>query len=53
MASIRAKVKQRTARRLASLPLDEVVGNLNPVLRGWGAYFRNGNSSRKFNAIDS
>ncbi len=53
MASIRAKVKQRTARRLASLPLDEVVGNLNPVLRGWGAYFRYGNSSRKFNAIDS
>ena len=23
------------------------------MLRGWGAYFRYGNSSRKFNAVDS
>lgn len=54
MASIRAKVEQRTARRFASLPLEVVVAeNLNPVLRGWAAYFRYGNSSRKFNAIDS
>jgi RNA-directed DNA polymerase len=29
-----------------------VVADLNPVLRGWGAYFRNGNSGRKFNAVD-
>ncbi|EQD29327.1 RNA-directed DNA polymerase (reverse transcriptase), partial [mine drainage metagenome] len=54
MASIRAKVKQRTARRFASLPLEVVVVEyLNPVLRGWGRTFRYGNSSRKFNAIDS
>ena len=25
---------------------------LNPVLRGWGAYFRQGNSFAKFGAID-
>lgn len=53
MASIRAKVRQRTDRRYASLPLEYVVEGLNPVLRGWGAYFRYGNSSRKFNTIDS
>lgn len=53
MASIRAKVRERTDRRYASLPMEVVVANLNPVLRGWGAYFRYGNSSRKFNAIDS
>ena len=53
MASIKAKVKQRTARRFASLPLEAVVESLNPVLRGWGAYFRYGNSSQKFSAIDS
>ena len=53
MASIRAKVKQRTARRFASLPLEAVVESLNPVLGGWGAYFRYGNSSQKFSAIDS
>ena len=34
----------------AAWPLDDVVADLNPVLRGWGNYFRRGNSSRKFNA---
>ncbi len=53
MASIRAKVKERTARWRASWPLDEVVGDLNPVLRGWGNYFRYGNSSEKFHVVDS
>ena len=27
--------------------------DLNPVLRGWAAYFRNGNSAGKFSTIDS
>jgi len=53
MASIRAKVRQRTSLRLASLPLEDVAGHLNSVLRGWGAYFAVGNSSEKFHAIDS
>jgi group II intron reverse transcriptase/maturase len=52
MASIKAKVKERTARRRASWPLEEVVADLNPVLRGWGNYFRYGNSNRKFQAVD-
>ncbi|MGH9072054.1 MAG: group II intron maturase-specific domain-containing protein, partial [Acidimicrobiales bacterium] len=50
MASIKAKVRERTARRWASLPVEEVVGSLNSVLRGWGAYFAVGNSSAKFHA---
>ncbi len=33
-------------------PVAAVAADLNPVLRGWGAYFRNGNSGRKFNAVD-
>ena len=33
--------------------LEVAVGRLNPVLRGWSTYFRNGNSSRKFTTIDS
>ncbi len=52
MASIRATVKQRTARNRASWPLDQVVADLNPVLRGWCAYFAVGNSSEKFSAVD-
>jgi group II intron reverse transcriptase/maturase len=53
MAAIRAKVRQRTDRCFASRELHDVVADLNPVLRGWGAYFRYGNSNRKFAAIDS
>jgi len=53
MASIRAKVRDLTAPRQIGLPLDAVVEQLNPVLRGWGAYFRQGNSSAKFGAVDS
>jgi len=30
-----------------------LADRLNPVLRGWGAYFRHGNSSDKFTTIDS
>ncbi|WP_329538498.1 hypothetical protein OG568_60895 (plasmid) [Streptomyces sp. NBC_01450] len=33
-------------------PGDTSVADLNPVLRGWAAYFRNGNSGRKFNVVD-
>ncbi|HET7486332.1 MAG TPA: group II intron reverse transcriptase/maturase [Acidimicrobiales bacterium] len=52
MASIRGKVRELTAPSRVGLDLDVVVGQLNPVLRGWGAYFRQGNSSAKFGAID-
>lgn len=53
MASIKAKVKERTPRGYAGRDLRMVVEDLNPVLRGWGAYFRYGNSARKFSAIDN
>lgn len=53
MAAIRAKVRDRTPRGFAGRDLVYVVRDLNPVLRGWGAYFRFGNSTRKFSAIDS
>jgi RNA-directed DNA polymerase len=52
MASIRSKVRDLTAPRQVGKPLTVVVEQLNPVLRGWGAYFRQGNSSAKFGAID-
>jgi RNA-directed DNA polymerase len=52
MASIRGKIRERTDRRYACLPLEDVVAELNPVLRGWGGYFRYGNSAAKFSLID-
>lgn len=53
MKSIRGKVKAATHRRYVGQSLEEVVAELNPVLRGWGGYFRYGNSSQKFSTIDS
>ena len=53
MASIRGKIRARTERRYARLPLEWAVEDLNRVLRGWGNYFRHGNSARKFAQIDS
>ena len=52
MDSIRSKVRELTAPRQVGKPTSVVVEELNPVLRGWGAYFRQGNSSAKFCAVD-
>ena len=53
MASIRGKIRDRTDRRYTRLPLEYAVENVNHVVRGWGNYFRYGNSAAKFSAIDS
>lgn len=53
MASIRGKVRDMTAPSRVGLELHVVVEDLNPVLRGWGAYFRQGNSSAKFGVVDT
>jgi RNA-directed DNA polymerase len=53
MNSIREKIRALTTRRYTEMALSAVVDRLNPVLRGWGNYFRAGNSARKFNQIDS
>ncbi len=53
MASVRGKIRDRTDRRYARLPLEYAVENVNHVVRGWGNYFRYGNSAAKFSAIDS
>ena len=53
MSSVRDKVRQATDRRFVGYSLETAVIRLNPVLRGWGNYFRYGNSARKFTAVDS
>jgi hypothetical protein len=53
MASIKGKIRDRTDRRYARLPLEHAVENVNHVVRGWGNYFRYGNSAAKFSHIDS
>ena len=53
MGSIRDKVRAATDRRYVGYSLETAVERLNPVLRGWGNYFRYGNSARKFTTVDS
>jgi RNA-directed DNA polymerase len=53
MKAIRTKIKDRTGRnRVGVRDIRMLIAELNPVLRGWGGYFRTGNSDRKFNQID-
>ena len=53
MKGIRQKVRAQTPRGRCHAALREVVGDLNPILRGWGAYFATGNASNSFNQIDT
>jgi group II intron reverse transcriptase/maturase len=53
MRQVRAKVREATSRRDVGRAVEWVVKDLNHVLRGWGAYFRYGNSGRKFAQLDS
>jgi RNA-directed DNA polymerase len=48
MARVRARVKDLTPRSRCHTDLRSVIADLNPVLRGWGQYFRTGNASRQF-----
>jgi hypothetical protein len=53
VVAIRAKIREATDRRYVGLSMETVVTNLNRIVRSWGAYFRYGNSARKFTTIDS
>jgi RNA-directed DNA polymerase len=53
MARLRAKVRERTSRHRVGIDIRDVIAVLNPILRGWGNYFRTGNAADKFRQIDS
>ena len=54
MSRIRERVRELTDRRCRAgmKDLGSVIEDLNPVLRGWGNYFRTGNASTKFQQVD-
>ena len=52
MERVRGKIKAKTGRGRSGQDLREVIADVNPILRGWGNYFRTGNAARKFNQID-
>ena len=53
MKRLREKVKAKTGRnRVGIKDIRELIAALNPILRGWGNYFRTGNAAEKFRAVD-
>ena len=53
MKRLREKVKARTGRHRAGVrDVRTVIEELNPILRGWGNYFRTGNAAIKFGQVD-
>jgi RNA-directed DNA polymerase len=53
MKRLREKVRDRTGRNRAGMPIEWIIADLNPILRGWGNYFRTGNAAAKFRQIDN
>ena len=53
MKRVRQRVKELTGRQRNGVKdVRVLIRDLNPVLRGWGNYFRNGNAARKFGQVD-
>jgi RNA-directed DNA polymerase len=52
MARVRTRVRDLTPRTRCHTDLRTVIADLNPVLRGWGQYFRTGNAANHFTDVD-
>src|SRR5487761_1495404 len=52
MNRLRDKIRDRTGRNRVGADIRDVIADLNPVLRGWGSYFRTGNAADKFRQAD-
>jgi len=53
MKRLRQRIKMLTGRGRTGTDIREVISRINPILRGWGNYFRTGNAAIRFNQIDS
>ena len=54
MKRLRGKIRDRTGRNRAGVPdIRLLIEELNPILRGWGNYFRTGNAAIKFRQVDA
>jgi RNA-directed DNA polymerase len=50
---LRERVRELTSKRQSGKDVKQIIAELNPVLRGWGNYFRTGNADREFNKMDA
>jgi group II intron reverse transcriptase/maturase len=53
MKRIQQRVRELTPRSRCHDDVCDVIADLNPVLRGWGEYFRTGNAAKRFNQLDT
>ena len=53
MKRVRQRVKELTPSAAQHRDLRETIKKINPVLRGWGGYFKTGNATAKFKQVDS
>jgi RNA-directed DNA polymerase len=53
MKRVRQRVRELTDRRWCGVKdIRDVIRRVNPILRGWGNYFRTGNAADKFTQVD-
>ncbi|HVH82065.1 MAG TPA: group II intron reverse transcriptase/maturase, partial [Stellaceae bacterium] len=52
MKRLRDKIRARTGRNRMGADIRVIIADLNPLLRGWGNYFRTGNAAHKFREAD-
>jgi len=53
MKRLRDRVREITDQRASGEDVKQIIAKLNPVLRGWGNYFRSGTTAREFLKMDS
>ena len=53
MNRVRERVRELTPRGRCHRDMRSVIAELNPVLRGWGQYFRTGNAANHFIDVDA
>lgn len=52
MKRVKQRAKDLTPKSRCHVDPRDVIAALNPVLRGWGQYFRTGNAADKFHEVD-
>jgi RNA-directed DNA polymerase len=52
MKRLRGKIRDRTGHNRVGADIRDVIADINPILRGWGNYFRTGNAAAKFVQVD-
>ena len=52
MQRVRTRLRELTPRGRCHEDLRTVIADVNPVVRGWGQYFRTGNAAMRFSQLD-